>query len=260
MPRKYYKKKTTYKKKTYKKKKYQKKPSKASTLNYVKKLIGSSSINPTSLNQVVDTLAGSGIPNIVYVKQVYWDRIVLGDGVLTPYPYTFCINSTVDPNITEAGHQPKGRDYYATVYGKYTVIGCAYDVQFVTQGSAKKLVGCLITTELTMSSQFNNQIKIMETTSKYAPKRLCYGSSDAVKEEIVSIKGYVPMKKFIVDTNGTFAENFTSSIASTPATRVFMHCWGMNEDGTAIAVTNLSARVKLTYYVAYHQVIAQTSS
>lgn len=40
--------------------------------------------------------------------------------------YQFNLNSIFDPDRTGAGHQPYGRDTYATLYNRYRVISCSW--------------------------------------------------------------------------------------------------------------------------------------
>lgn len=44
----------------------------------------------------------------------------------TPIDYVFNLNSLFDPNFTSTGHQPYGRDTYATLYNRYRVFRTDY--------------------------------------------------------------------------------------------------------------------------------------
>jgi len=178
---------------------------------------------------------------------------------LAPDFHTFRANSAFDPDETATGHSLKGFDIQAGIYNDYTVLGCAYKITFITNGSTKKLCGALVTTNSALGSNFDTQSEVMETTGKYNRKILLQGSGDS-DEEVKSIKGYIPMSKFMFTTGGSFSEQFTSGVTQNPSTPVRIHVWGMNEDGTALAADNLIARVMLKYYVIYSGVVAATAS
>lgn len=60
--------------------------------------------------------------------------------------YRFNLNNMWDPDRSGVGHQPYGRDTFATLYSKYRVIGCKYTVE-VSSNSSTILVGTLVSNE-----------------------------------------------------------------------------------------------------------------
>lgn len=218
--------------------------------------------DPNSLSGIVATQQGSGIPNNAFVRQIYWERVLLGSGGPPLVSYTWKLNSTFDPNETGGGHQAKGRDFYASMYNDYTVISADYSVQFINNGTGKKLVGCLISTNATaLPAVFDTQQEIMETKSKYNKKRLLYGSADSVREEAVTIKGHIDLKNFLLSGSGSFQDQMTAGVGSNPNTVIRLHAWGMMEDGvTAVPLNNLIVRAEINYNVDYSGVVQATSS
>lgn len=215
---------------------------------------------PLALSGTVDTQAGSGIPTFVKTKQVYFERVLVGDAVLSPASHAWRLNSTFDPNFTGGGSQPKGRDVMAGIYNSYTVTGCKYNIQFVSNTAVKTLVGALVTTDASISTTFDTMKEIMETKSPYCKKRMLYASNDSVKQEKVSITGYVPMSKFAHQTQGSLSDQFTAGVGANPTINVLAHVWAINEDGSAVASGGVTVRMFLTYYVLYHGVVVATSS
>lgn len=49
--------------------------------------------------------------------------------------YYFNLNSVFDPNRTGVGHQPYGHDSLASIYNRYRVIACSYNITAYSGGS-----------------------------------------------------------------------------------------------------------------------------
>ncbi len=216
---------------------------------------------PNAMSGNTETQVGSGIPQHAYVNQTYWDRITIGDNSTVVDSHVFRLNSTFDPDETGTGHQPKGRDFYASIYNDYTVVSADYSVTFVTNDATKKLVGCLIISDAAIGATFDTQLEVMETSSSpYNKKRLLYATTDAVKEEIVTIRGHVDMKNFMLKTTGSFSDQFSAAVGANPATGVRLIVYGCTEGGVAIGTDALICRVMIKYNVSYHGVVGATSS
>jgi hypothetical protein len=58
--------------------------------------------------------------------------------------YQFRLNSIFDPDLSGTGHQPYGYDTFATLYNRYRVFKCDYDITIVNQstGPATTTVLC----------------------------------------------------------------------------------------------------------------------
>jgi len=64
----------------------------------------------------------------VRVTQKYADNVSISGAAGVVAGYTWRLNSTFDPDLTGGGHQPLGRDQYATLFNKYAVLGCKWRV------------------------------------------------------------------------------------------------------------------------------------
>lgn len=58
----------------------------------------------------------------------------------TPNETLFNLNSVWDPERTGVGHQPYGRDTYATMYNKYRVFKCAWRIDIVASNYCRTVV------------------------------------------------------------------------------------------------------------------------
>lgn len=82
------------------------------------------------------------IPDEAIVKMIYCDSVTrtVAGGL---DDYLLNLNSIFDPDSTGAGHQPLGRDEWATFYGKYHVLSCSWDVWYSDNAPAN--IGSLVT-------------------------------------------------------------------------------------------------------------------
>jgi len=215
------------------------------------------SAGPHSLSGSVDTQANSGIQQFVRIKQMYWERALMGDATSAPYHYTFRLNSTFDPNETGTGLQPKGRDQMAAIYNDYTVMSARYEVEYVNVGTTRKFVGLLVGTDAPGNFSIATMAQAEESCSKYSKCQIMYGTG--VSNNVV-FKGNVNMEDFALETGGSLSEQFSCGVGANPSTPVRLHLFAWDEDGTAIATNGLAARVRIIYDVVYHGVVASTFS
>jgi len=213
-----------------------------------------------AISGTTETLNNAGIPPYQYVKQRYSDRITVGDAVLSPDEHVFRLNDTFDPDQTGSGHQPKGRDFYASIYSNYTVIGCRYRVRFIANSTAHTWVGCLINTDTAIGTNFDTVSEYREAEGPYCKQKFLRHTNENVESEVLTISGYVPMDKFLLPTTGSFSDQFTAGVGTSPATPVRLHIWCDDEDGSVPSANAVICHVDLWYDVVYHGVAAATSS
>lgn len=69
------------------------------------------------------------IPQRYICKMKYADVFSLTTSGISPMgTYRFNLNSIFDPNRTGTGHQPYGHDTFQTLYNRYRVIKCTYNI------------------------------------------------------------------------------------------------------------------------------------
>jgi hypothetical protein len=103
----------------------------------------------------------------------------VAEAVIPTDDYQFRLNSCFDPDVPSAGHQPYGFDQWATLYQKYIVRRCAYDVHWVNAGSEALLVGATCTNSATSLSgadegheQSNSQTAVVGISTGKSTARL----------------------------------------------------------------------------------------
>lgn len=147
----------------------------------------------------VSTVGASAgpLPNRFICDMPYVEQLTLTSSSTADFAqvYNFSLNSTYDPNVTGAGHQPYGRDQLVTFYGRYRVIKCYYRI--VVQPTA--LFGCSVGichnnngTDLTGYSSG----RFLELPHTYM-KALDYNAP-------TYIKGHVTLRKLIGQTETEF--------------------------------------------------------
>lgn len=98
---------------------------------------------------------------IVYMR--YVDNITLNPGLGTTAVHGFRANSIYDPDYSTVGHQPMGRDEWATFYDHYTVLGCTIRATFLSPGDVVNtdsfIAGILLDDD---SGTLPNPINILE--------------------------------------------------------------------------------------------------
>lgn len=71
-----------------------------------------------------------GLPLTKRVKLTYVEKVGLTCTSGVAAKHTFLLNSIFDPDYTGVGHQPYGRDQWATLYGKYMVTSAVVRVKW----------------------------------------------------------------------------------------------------------------------------------
>lgn len=94
------------------------------------------------------------------IRTTYCDGYILSPqitsaGAITMDQQIWRMNSLYDPDYTNVGHQPKGRDMWASVYNYYAVIACDYNIKLYNgntqsytwtgMGSSTRLGACAVT-------------------------------------------------------------------------------------------------------------------
>ncbi len=202
--------------------------------------------------------AGSGMKPFVRGKQMYHERVVLGDGILNPYPYIFQLNNTFDPNQTGTGHQPRGRDELAAIYNEYTVLRAKWKVEFLTTQTTDSMrAWCSVDTN--SASDILSSEDALERGSQ-VKSVFIRGSGEDVAQERGVLSGSVDMKKYMLSGAGSFSDQFTAGVGAAPNTPVRLHIQVADEDDTVIPTGACICYITIEYDVIYSTPIATFSS
>lgn len=190
------------------------------------------------------TKAISGFPQRMFVTLPYvtTQRTFLGTGD-TQTDNVFNINSAYDPDNTGGGHQPRGFDQWAAVYGRYRVHGVkAY--LLIRQRAAHGMIGRVILSNSanTMKTTFNlgeyNNATYLGITSTDAPP--------LKKRMSLTPWGVIGLTKAQYMSD----EDVTAVVSSDPAEMAFMHIVTTQVDGTT--ASDIEFELTLYYRVEFY--------
>lgn len=177
--------------------------------------------------------------NYVDVKQI---NVAAPSG---QHLYRLC--SIFDPDLTGVGHQPIGHDQWATFYGRYRVLGCAYEIKAVSNGDG---------------NAFQFYVGISETSSPGTAITEHPSTQIEVlprgQQEVKTISGYCDTVKFEGDPGSRFDKDYSAPFGNNPARELFLVIGGNNI--LAASDVNIQFSIKLTYYVRMYDRIDLSQS
>lgn len=86
------------------------------------------------------------IPQRMIVKHKYATSVSVSTAGAPYGQYQFNLNSMYDPDRTGGGHQPYGRDTYASLYNRYRVISVSYRVAAISGNAARVIQVAVVPT------------------------------------------------------------------------------------------------------------------
>lgn len=178
-------------------------------------------------------------PDYFTIKLPYADQNVFtGLGLVT---HNLALNDIVDVDQTSAGHQPMGRDTWASIFKYYRVLGCKVSIDFYNRegfASADQDKHVLVGYELLDDVTANSQSKLAFMETKNAERQILtptfVGGSSHCRMEYE----YSPSKWTHHVTERGIEERWTA-INSQPNVKHFLQIRACYIDGTHFASTAL---------------------
>lgn len=197
-----------------------------------------------SRQKIPNVMSKSGFPTNKVVKMRYVSSISLADaagGVLVKNH--FRANGIYDPDYTGTGHQPLGRDQWATFYNEYVVLGSKITVRFLfAAGTVPIVCGVFLTNSHSTGTSFR------QLNEQGRSRGNIINASSATKNTVV--KGYYSARKFhnVVDVRDNF-DNLGALLGSSPSALAdyVVYAQSYDEAGTMTA----RALVEIDYIVAF---------
>lgn len=179
-------------------------------------------------NAVDRTRALTGFPQRMFVTLPYVTQQRGNSGVISQVDQTFNLGSVFDPDFTGTGHQPRGFDEWAAIYGRYRVWGVKAYI-LMRQRAAHGLIGRVILSNssgtmatTTNLGEFSNATYIGVTSSDAPPLR-----------KRLTIQPW----KVLGMTRSQYAanEDVSALVSASPSESAYLHLVGSNVDGVTLA-------------------------
>lgn len=220
------------KKKSYSKKKrgygYRKRP------YYKKRHYGTNKIS------VVKSMGKPGFPDEFMCKLQYITNGTFAGGVSSPASQVFYANNLFDPDVTSTGHQPLYYDQLTAVYGKYLVLGCAFNLEFTNGASSGAYISAAFN-EVDTSSRSVESIGEM----RYSYKGVI-GPVGGMSNK--NMRGYLSMAKLHGQKRIDSDSSQYALVSGGPSDQAFFFFRCQSVDGTN---ANLNWRCTMTYYCKF---------
>jgi len=231
------------------------------------------------------------MPRRLLVKLPYWDVLDIGESGNVTAEYSMALNGIFDPDLTGTGHQPRGRDQYATLYAGYLVRGCRWSVRLygaddaaITAAGINIMGGVIcgpegVATEILGSSisdfmEYPADKKYMKV--RYFARNTGMTNAGFALGQSVRMSGYVNCKRLAKDyefagVTSSYGEaqwptDYMTANGANPASpalqvmTVFAQCLPQDSNATALNTPALFAIVKMVYYVEFINPIFPTVS
>jgi len=167
------------------------------------------------------------------------------------------LNSIFDPNFAVGGHQPMGRDEYATLFQAYRVLGARITAKFYWDQSA--LVGqahnCGITfLSPNQTTSITDQTQLIERTHNKCVKTLKSNSRDSQ-----TVTCYWSAKKYF---GKILAYDHTSiaAMGADPAYPAIAQVWAGTADRSSNTSESVRVDIVIDYIVEFSEPISLSTS
>lgn len=169
------------------------------------------------------------------------------------------INSIFDPNRSGTGHQPLGHDQLATLYGRYRVVKCAWEIDVTNIGLATYGVCCVVPTN--SASSFASSV---ETAAEqpYAQTKSISGMATISGSWPASVrfKGSISLDRLYGTTRSNMdgPDRYQAVFGASPTELAILHICGTEITGQTAFAALLN--VGLTYTVEVYDRIQLSAS
>jgi len=190
----------------------------------------------------------SGMPTQRTASLRYVTKIELTPVLGALRDYIFRANSLFDPDQTGAGHQPMGRDTWATLYNHYVVLGSKITIEASQQeasGSVSNIAA--------VGVYLNDSITIAYTDmTEYAEaRRGQYKLVNSRQTKPAKLSNSFSAKNFfnITDVKDNKSE-IGALVGFNPTEAAYYHVWGQTMDSSTTVITYI---VTIDYIVSFSE-------
>lgn len=203
------------------------------------------------------------------VKQRYVDQILKTTSIGTSTQHIFRMSGW-DPDLTGGGHQPFQRDFWASLYDRYVVLECEYDITvqnlcnepftYTAAGTTQTALGTHFVTFNKSTTQTDlQQTGVVVAEMKNAETKICSAPLLQDGRSSVKFKGTLTHADFVVDALQDEEASKWTAVGTNPnQNRLF----GINIHNLLPAVVGITetptfaflVNVILTYTIQYTDV------
>lgn len=195
----------------------------------------------------------SPLPDRFFTKMKYATLTTLTTttGVVN---HLFNMGNLYDPDRSGGGHQPFGRDQFATLYNKYRVYGCKYVVTFHNTSSAYTC-DCAVVLKAVTNTSTDMQTVYEKPYTQF--RTLAMNGAASSK---ATVKGYCNNAKILGVSRLRYGldDIYSATAGVAPNTEPYLHIYIKERGATSGIVIGVS--VQLTYYCAWYERVALTGS
>lgn len=199
-------------------------------------------------------------PERKFVELPYCETITLASSsALDVYgnQYVWNLNSLFDPNNTGVGHQPMYYDQLTGLYAKYRVYKVEIEVTFFSPGSARALVGGIVTTSQDTATTLTafRPDNIAEKWSGFIMNPSVDGERKCIVREtfpIWQVEG-MTFNQWLAD------DGYDANVTASPAAIPKLHIAYADLDAP-VSTTSITCNVRFVFHAAMYSLITQTQS
>jgi len=188
------------------------------------------------------TMYGGVVPDRIIVPMRYCEVALLSGSILGYESYIYNMNSTFDPSVTVTGHQPLGRDQWATLYNQYRVLKATIVVDFTQQQSTQPVLCGLSPSET--AAIFTN------SAAEQPGAKTTLVSQDTCGPNTKRLSLTMDCMKFLGDPGARYKDSTAALMSASPAEPVYVHVWASNALGgtTVDVVASVSINMEVELF------------
>ena len=187
----------------------------------------------------------TAIPNSTVVKLRYSDAIDLNSAVAPMVVHVFRGASINDPDLTGAGHQPRGHDEWANFYHRYRVLQSTIMVDFRDTNNSVQGHICGVSAMERSTALTGFAYRYLEQPyTKYIGNTVIEAESPRISKTMKS-------EYFEGVTDVYVDNNYTADVNTNPAKDWYWHIFAASLNGTT--TVGMRATVTIVYTVQFFE-------
>ena len=167
----------------------------------------------------------------------YHSHNTITSGVAGTFAHTFMANGLYDPDVSGIGHQPRGYDEMATLYGKYVVTSCKIMCRFRNASTTSRVIPFIITTDHTVLGSGTHD-GLEHSGCKAGIKQLLpkKTSTEEGSDTQDTLWASVDIARWKSSSNLFDDDTLQASISTVPAEQIYFQVGGVSDNAMSLVV------------------------